>query len=189
MKDETKGRPNREKTDTDIDEFINTIKKASETFNAIAMLASRTSSPLSDDECVMFENLCKKFGVRWRQIQTMSSRPLKLHLLESHLWKQMWMLRTIAFAEEGGVERLHAWWNVLDKMYSPMRNWTIKTTAICKRFAMETFGPVKDLVTRMHQATQRRWTVDEAGKRQLKREREVQMKAEVLEKAAASDDD
>ena len=183
MKESGVGRPVKEKTDAEIDEFIDTLKKACQSFDAIIMLASRTTPSLSDDECKQFEKLCKQFGAEWRKIPTMTSRPMKLHYLESHLWVQMWLFRTIAFADEGGIERLHHWWNILNALYAPMRNWQVRTTAICKRFAMENFGSVKERVKQMFAATRRRWSVDETGKRSAKRDNDGQVKAEKIQAA------
>ena len=176
----TVGRQHREKTDAEIDAFIDALMKASQTLNAIVMLASRTETALSDEECDQFEQLCKNFGVQFREVPTMSSRPLKLHYLESHLWQQMRDFRTIAFADEGGIERLHAWWNILGRMYAPMRSFALMTTAIVKRFEMEHFAPVKAYMKKMVDATKRRWTVKESDKRQVKRDARGQVKKETI---------
>jgi hypothetical protein len=72
----------------------------------------------------------------------MALLPMKLHYLESQLWMQMAFLRTISFADEGGIERLHHWWNIVARLYAPMRNWALLSTAVVRRLAMESFGPV-----------------------------------------------
>jgi len=173
---------NPSRTPAQINAYIDGLMVLCATFDAICELASTTSQRLSDAQCDQFERLCKLFGAQWRLVMT--SRPVKLHLLESHLWVQMRELRNLAFCEEGGIERLHHWYKEKLRIFANMRNWVSKTSAIIHRFNKEKCAAVQQVVEQVAGATKRRWSGQTSSKLAEAAEKKVEEKKIKIEKAS-----
>jgi hypothetical protein len=87
---------------------------------------------LSDDDINLFEVVALEFGKRWREYLKKPVPP-KLHLLESHVPKQLWRYRRFGIFGEDPIEREHHRRKKLNILFAPIRDWEKIQRAIQSR--------------------------------------------------------
>jgi hypothetical protein len=152
-----------------------------ESLDAICNLVT-SKAPLDDKQCSELEDLCKAFGVTWRV--HLNSRPVYLHLVESHLWDMMRELRSMTHADEGAIERLHHLIAELTRRFAPVNGWTKRRTAIMKLQERESASEVVMAQQDMLKNTKRKFAQVVGDAKIEKQQQKAAVKAEGITTAA-----
>jgi hypothetical protein len=180
-KDKTLRRAVPGKSDREIDSFLKGMSSLLEGLDAICNLVT-SKVPLDDKQCTELENLCKAFGVTWRE--HLKSRPVYLHLVEEHLWEMMRTLRSMTHADEGAIERLHHLIAELTRRFKPVHGWAKRRTAIMRLQERVNSAAVVQATGEMLEGSKRKFATKVDTVKKEKKAKVIAVKEESVTKAA-----
>jgi len=161
--------------DAKIDSFMDKIGELMASFRTIYSYMSRTTQ-LNVGEINRFEILCKAFGLKWREYFNPCSIPPKLHLLETHVPKQMRRFGCLGDKMESAVERLHHNVNKAKRIFAAIPSYKGKHDAIMQRRDQSELEVVQQTIVKITNATKRPFSPAVRARKVYERNNKVESK-------------
>jgi len=157
-------------TDVDLREdivlFMEHLEELMDTFDWICSVMNSMEIQ-SEDTIADFILATEHFGKKYRQYLNKSATP-KVHLLESHVPRELSMHKRLGIFAEDPIERLHHITKVSHRRYANVKRWNLRQQLIAAKVALIDTPSVAAIVKQTNKATSRKRKVSVSEDSELK---------------------
>lgn len=169
----------REDIEAHIDTFLDRIRKLLAVFEQVCSLMHKTKQ-LNMEEQGHFKTLCKKVCDLWRTYYPNKGLTPKMHLLESHAAREMWIFGCMGDKSESEMERLHHINNKSNRRLEPMKTWRVQQETMLKQVAQSDLPEVQNALRTNRRTRQRNFSPQSIGIKQGKAQDDAEVRAAKL---------